>query len=440
MARGQKKEKKELTPEERTQNALVPEEEWPYELPEGWKWVRLGSVCTFIGGGTPSKSNQDYWDGDIPWASVKDIKGDYLDSTQDSITEEGLNNSAANLCEPGDLILITRIEPGKTVVSNIRSAINQDLKIVKSDLDEKYMHYYFQTFFHLFEEKASGSTVKGITIKSVEQMPFPLVSVATQKKIAIFLDQEFQRLDEAKDLLQSVLDSSEERKQSTLHKAFTGELTENWRQRTGHSIEEWKTVKLQDYCEKITCGKTPKDDITQEGEIPYLKVYNIVNDKVDFDSKPQFIPRSVHEGKLSSSRLIPHDVIMNIVGPPLRKIAIVPDDYPEWNMNQAIVRFRPTDKLNYEYLFYALVNPETLDPVIQQTKGVVGQANISVTQSRNLTISLPTVEEQLEIVRTLKQIMNRETDYEESVDEAIDKIEELKKSILSKAFHGELFA
>jgi len=235
-----------------------------------------------------------------------------------------------------------------------------------------------------------------------------------------------------------VLDSFETRKAAILHKAFTGELTAKWRATRGIELDNWKSAVMQDVCEKIVCGKTPKEFITPHGDVPYLKVYNIVNNTIDFESTPQFIPRNIHEGKLRSSILKPNDVIMNIVGPPLRKIAIIPDLYPEWNMNQALVRFRPLEMLNHRFLYYALVNPETLDGVIAETKGVVGQANISVTQSRNLRISIPDLSEQIEIVRILDSLFAKEQQAKEAAEAVLEQIELLKKSILARAFRGEL--
>ena len=151
MARGKKKET--LTPEDRLQAALVPESEQPYKVPENWCWVKVGDLCTFIGGGTPDKTNPLYWNGNMSWASVKDIKGSYLYSTIDKISQLGLESSSSNLCEAGDLLLVTRIEPAKAIVSKIVTAINQDLKIVKSELSSLFLYYYFCAFQHEFEKK-----------------------------------------------------------------------------------------------------------------------------------------------------------------------------------------------------------------------------------------------------------------------------------------------
>ncbi len=97
---------------------------------------------------------------------------------------------------------------------------------------------------------------------------------------------------------------------------------------------------MGEICDFITKGTTPSStEFKDGGEIPYLKVYNIVNQKINFYYRPQFIKRSVHE-RLSRSKVYPNDVIMNIVGPPLGKIAIIPDDFQEWNINQALAIFR----------------------------------------------------------------------------------------------------
>jgi restriction endonuclease S subunit len=101
-----------------------------YKIPIDWKWIRLSEIVNnHFGGGTPSKNNMDYWDGNIFWASVKDVgKGKYLDTTIDRITEKGLINSSSNLIPSGNLIVVTRMGLGKISINRIPIAINQDLR------------------------------------------------------------------------------------------------------------------------------------------------------------------------------------------------------------------------------------------------------------------------------------------------------------------------
>ena len=85
----------------------------PFAIPEKWKWLTIGEIIEkIIGGGTPSKACEEYWNGDIPWASVKDLKGDVLSITKDRITQSGLHNSSSNLIPKGTLIICVRMGLG----------------------------------------------------------------------------------------------------------------------------------------------------------------------------------------------------------------------------------------------------------------------------------------------------------------------------------------
>jgi type I restriction enzyme S subunit len=102
-----------------------------------WPKVSFGEIVTFRGGGTPRKDVPDYWSDEIPWATVKDFKGPFLDRTQNSISAKGLEKSAVNIIPAGHVIIPTRMALGKAAINKIDLAINQDLRalISKSPLD-----------------------------------------------------------------------------------------------------------------------------------------------------------------------------------------------------------------------------------------------------------------------------------------------------------------
>lgn len=121
----------------------------------------------------------------------------------------------------------------------------------------------------------------------------------------------------------------------------------------GSSTQVYITARC--VCDFITKGTTPDTkEFSQNGDIPYLKVYNIVNNEIDFFYKPSYISKSIHETQLKRSKVFPGDVLMNIVGPPLGKVAIVPYDFEEWNTNQALAIFRPISLLDNRFLYYTL--------------------------------------------------------------------------------------
>ncbi|VVS94054.1 restriction endonuclease subunit S [Desulfoluna spongiiphila] len=165
-------------------------------------------------------------------------------------------------------------------------------------------------------------------------------------------------------------------------------------------------LKARVFCEFITKGTTPsKPELMEHSDIPFLKVYNIIDNQLDFNYRPIFISKETHNTKLKRSKLFPGDVIMNIVGPPLGKVAIIGNKYPEWNMNQALAVFRPLGGVFNKYLYYILTAKNTLGSVLKEVKGTAGQDNLSLEQCRDLLIPLPSVEEQHRIVAKVDELM-----------------------------------
>lgn len=181
-----------------------------------WEEKKLGDVCSYIGGGTPSKKVKEYWNGNINWASVKDITGKYLYETQDKISQLGADSSATNICEPDSLLLITRMSPGKTVITKCITAINQDLKIVKSDINVEFLHLLFQSIQTKIDEKTSGTTVKGISIEGLNQIDIRLPCKAEQQKIADCLSS----MDSLIQTQQKVVTTWQQRKKALLQQMF----------------------------------------------------------------------------------------------------------------------------------------------------------------------------------------------------------------------------
>ncbi|HCH4038081.1 TPA: restriction endonuclease subunit S [Vibrio parahaemolyticus] len=165
----------------------------------------------------------------------------------------------------------------------------------------------------------------------------------------------------------------------------------------------WEWCRLDDICFGITSGSTPpKVNFNESEGIPYLKVYNIREQKIDFEYKPQFVDNDCHKTKLARSVLYPGDVVMNIVGPPLGKIAIIPDTYPEWNCNQAITFFRPIVPQLNKYIYTYLTAGSFLDSI--ELIGTAGQDNISVTKSRSILLPTPPLGEQKRIVNKVHEL------------------------------------
>jgi len=223
--------------------------------------------------------------------------------------------------------------------------------------------------------------------------------------------------------------------------AFEGKLT-NENVKDGELPEGWKWVKLIEHCEFITKGTTPLSDklFDAKGDVPFIKVYNLkFNGTLNFSNNPTFVSTITHNTELARSKVIPGDVLMNIVGPPLGKVSIVPNHYAEWNINQAIARFRCKKELLNKYLAYFLMFEKTIKAYSQKSKATAGQFNLTLEICRNILIPLPpTFSEQLRIVSEIEKRLSVCDKLEESITQSLVQAEALRQSILKKAFEGRL--
>ncbi|EKS6745215.1 restriction endonuclease subunit S [Enterobacter ludwigii] len=157
-----------------------------------WPMIPLGELVDIKGGGTPDKSNSEYWNGEIPWASVKDFKKNTLDSTLDSITLLGAKNSATSVIPAGNIIIPTRMALGKVAINTIDLAINQDLKALSikdnNVVDRDYLFRWLESQSSLIESEGKGATVKGITLPFLKGLNVPIPPLNEQKRIAAIFE------------------------------------------------------------------------------------------------------------------------------------------------------------------------------------------------------------------------------------------------------------
>ncbi len=201
--------------------------------------------------------------------------------------------------------------------------------------------------------------------------------------------------------------------------------------------ENTKKVKLEELCYFITKGTTPKaQDMSQDsGDIPYIKVYNLRFDtRLDFTINPTFVTKESHKNFLARSVVYPGDVLMNIVGPPLCKVSIVPDTYPEWNINQAIARFRCNKGLNNLYLAWFLTTPFAEKQMLRNAKKTSGQLNLTLEICKNIEIPLPS----LELQNKFAKIVEKVEAQKQKNELVIEQMNNLFNSLSQRAFKGEI--
>lgn len=204
--------------------------------------------------------------------------------------------------------------------------------------------------------------------------------------------------------------------------------------------EGWVYVRAEEIAGFITKGTTPGKELLFDGagDVPFIKVYNLTKTGfLDFSIDPTFVSSETHNGFLARSKVYPGDVLMNIVGPPLGKVSIVPSTYPEWNINQAIAIFR-SKIISNKFLAAYLAHEPTVRSMMRKSKATAGQFNLTLEICRETLIPLCCEQEQKEIELLIEAKLSEVDQLDQTITIALQQAEALRQSILKKAFSGQL--
>jgi type I restriction enzyme S subunit len=354
-------------------------------------------------------------------------------------------NSNKQEVRPGD-VLICKINPRINRVWTVgprsthrQIASSEWIGVRSPEFEADFLRWYFSSgeFRQLLTENVVGvgGSLTRSQPKVVSTLPVPVPPRLEQVRIAARLGTLLSRAASTRAHLDRAFALLKRFRQAVLEAGVSGELTAEWR---GTALPSWPLERADSVCAKVQSGGTPKTGFIQEPGIPFLKVYNLASQRIDFDSRPQFVDVAVHQGELRKSECLPGDVLMNIVGPPLGKVAIVPATSPRWNINQALVLFRPNKRITSKWLYFLLCSGRNIDEIQHETKGSAGQVNISLSQCRAFEFPVPSSQEQDEIVRRVEALFTFAGSLEARIEAARAQVERLTPALLAKALRGEL--
>ena len=435
---GKGKEKETLTPEERLQAALVSENEQPYKVPENWCWTRIVKLCSLSNG--KAFKPTDWSKTGIPIVRIQNLNNPEAEYNLYSGTVE----DKFRLCG-GELLFAWSGTPGTSFGAHIwwgkEAALNQH--IFRVDFDEKYINkVYFkyainQQLDMLISVAHGGAGLQHVTKGVFEATPIPIPPFAEQQRIVDRIESLFAKLDEAKQKAQDVLDSFETRKAAILHKAFTGELTKQWRKEHGVGMESWEKKTLQSVCSmKITDGthKTPTYCNKDEG-IPFISAKDVTTGKICWDNI-KYITPALH--KELYARLAPQidDVLLAKNG--TTGIAAIVETDMVFDLYVTLAVLRPDQKIILpRYLLNIVNSPLCKDQFNDHLTGI-GVPNLHLRDIKAIVIKVPSILEQIKIVRILDDLLAKEQQAKEAAEKVLKQIDLIRKAILARAFRGEL--
>ena len=295
--------------------------------------------------------------------------------------------------------------------------------------------YYWSSSVDLYEY-TNATTVPAIRKSDLEVIPFPLAPLAEQQRIVDRIESLFAKLDEAKEKTQAVVDGFEERKAAILHKAFTGELTAGWRRKKGINLDSWIMTTSSNLFEYVTSGSRGWAQYYADDGAVFIRMGNLDHGTVELDLSDvqHVILPDKAEGQRSLLRK--GDILISITAD-VGMIGLVRDATFEGYINQHIALARPVQKESAEFIAWYLVSDQGFSQLREKQRGAT-KAGLGLDDIRSLSLRMPSKEEQDEILCIIGGLISKSTYAKEAAEQVIDQIDTMKKSILARAFRGEL--
>jgi type I restriction enzyme, S subunit len=395
----------------------------------GWKARSLGDLCNVIGGGTPPKDKAEYYSGDIPWATVRDMRSELITETEFRITPVAVKSSSTNIIPGGNVVIATRVGLGKVCLLGQDTAINQDLRgIVPIDpkvLEVRFLFWWLKSIAEIIVAEGTGATVQGVKLPFVKGLQLPLPPVHEQKRIVTLLDESFDGIATARANAEQNLQNARAIFESHLQSVFT------------QRGDGWTKTTLGQATGGVFTGPfgslLHKSDYVENG-IPLVNPAHITAVGIEPDLRKTVSEATAQ--KLSSYIMRKGDIVIGRRGE-MGRCALVTDIEDGWLCGTGSFYIKPSPRCDSGYLVRFLRS----DACKQRLEKIAGGAvmpNLSNMDLSNLSFNLPNMEKQKAIGDAIDELAAESQRLESIYQRKLVALDDLKKSLLHQAFSGQL--
>ncbi|WP_126425050.1 restriction endonuclease subunit S [Brevibacillus marinus] len=386
-----------------------------------WEKVRLGDVGEFKTGGTPSRKNLNYFEGDIPWITTVSLGKTFINETDavEYISSEAVENSSTKIISPNSIMIGIRVGIGKVSINTVPMATNQDIVSIENIDENKiykpYLVYFIKSSNNILNALKRGATIQGISVEVLKSLNIPLPPRETQKQIAKTLDTASellalrkQQLAELDNLIKSVF-----------YDMFGDPVVNE---------KGWEKGKIKDLAASISYGTSQKAS-TEKLSYPILRMNNITyQGELDL-SDLKYIDLSdsdkekylVYKGDLLFNRTNSRELV--------GKTAVFREDSP-MAFAGYLVRLVPNEKGNSEFISAFLNSTYGKKLLYKMAKNIIGMANINAKEFSNIEIYIPPIELQNQFADIVSKIEQQKF----LVRQAIEETQTLFDSLMSQYF------
>ncbi len=419
------------------EKALVPLEEQPYEVPENWCWIKLGVISSIISKGTTPKGGKSaYVDEGIDFLRVENINDDGTICHDDMmhVTEETHTGFLKrSILEENDILVSIAGTLGKTAIvknDDLPLNTNQAVAFVRlkdnGEVSREYIRYAIDTpvIQNMLLSKTKVTAIPNLTLEIISECLIPFPPLAEQQRIVEQIESLFSKLDEAKEKAQEVIDGYEARNAAVYNDAFSGRLTAQWR-KDNYKENKWETKRFDEVADI-------KSNLVEPSN--YLEFPHIAPDNIEKRTGILLDYHTIAEDGVKSGkhRFYAGQILYSKIRPYLSKVVMVDFD------GLCSADMYPIEaKENTKYLLYYMLS----DMFLEQASSAGSRSVLPKINQKELSaikVRITSDEEQKEVVRILDYLLPMMQQVRDKAVQVVDNIDTIKKSILAKAFRGEL--
>ena len=377
--------------------------------------ARLGDICTFQSGGTPSKTVPAYYQGNIPWITTVSLTGGRIsnEAAIEYITDQAIRESAAKIVPQNSIMVGTRVGVGKVAINTVPMSTSQDiislLNIDERTWDKDFLCKFIAAKSAYLNSQARGATIKGIKIETLASLDLTEITLEEQKHISRVIDEVLQLVKYRKDQLNEL---------DQLVKSRFIELF--------GAIPDSKHTTVTDVCSIITDGTHQPPMFTSSG-IPFLFVSNIVTNKITYKTE-KHISEETYAELIKRTPIEIGDILLSTVGSYGHPAVVETDE--RFCFQRHIAYLKPKkDVVNSRYLYGVLLSADVQKQIEEKVKGIA-QKTLNLSEIKKLHFPLPSLELQNEFAAFVEHTDKLKL----AVTEALAELETLKKSLMQQYF------
>lgn len=402
-------------------------------LPQGWEVKKLGDIAEIQIGKTPSRNNIDFFQGENIWLSIRDLKSKFVSSSSEKISNEAISKTNMKVVPKGTLLMSFKLTLGKTAFAECDLYTNEAIAaiFIKNKNINKYFLDYVLKFTDL--EKYVDNAVKGKTLnkQKLKQIEIPLPQLKEQERIVGILDESFSKIDESIKILEQDLLNLDELMQSALQKAFNplkDNAKENYKLPQGW---EWKSL------EEIS-EINPKNKIDDNINVSFISMDKILD---GYSNDFSYKVKKWKEVKKGFTHFKQGDIGVAKITPCFENRKSVIFDKLENGFGAGTTELhiiRANESVYSKFLLWFFKTEWFIQNGILNMTGATGHKRISKDFIKSLQIPLPPLKEQEQIASYLDELSSHVKNLKQNYQAQIKDLQELKKSLLDKAFKGNL--